>query len=315
MSVSSVATSALPRGHQRAWWQQPPNDTALAWALAQAARAHTGLLIVVARDTHQAHALESDLRILASELPVLHFPDWEMLPYDLFSPHPDIVSQRIGALYNMPGLTRGLLVVPIATLMQRLAPRSYISGSSLVLKRGQKLDLEGERRRLEGSGYRHVPQVLDPGDFAVRGALLDLYPAGSALPYRIEMLDTEVDTIRTFDPETQRSLDRVESVRLLPAREFPLDDDAVRRFRNALREGLPIDIRKCPLYQDIKEGATPAGIEYYLPLFFDHTDTLFDYAPHGALFALADGVLEAAEAFWKQTGERFENRRHDIERP
>ena len=316
MSSSESSTRILPHsGHKRAFWQQPPNDTALAFALARAARAHTGLLIVVARDTHQAQTLESDLRIFASDLPVLHFPDWEMLPYDLFSPHPDIVSQRIGALYNMPGLTRGLLVVPIATLMQRLAPRSYISGSSLVLKRGQTLDLDSERRRLEGSGYRHVPQVLDPGDFAVRGALLDLYPAGSALPYRIELLDTEVDTIRTFDPETQRSLDKVDSVQLLPAREFPLDNDAVRRFRNALREGLPIDIRKCPLYQDIKEGTTPAGIEYYLPLFFDHTDTLFDYAPANALFALAEGVLEASESFWKQTGERFENRRHDIERP
>ncbi len=314
--MSKALTPLLPRGAlKRAYWQQPPNDTALAFALAQAARVHAGLLVVVARDTHQAHALESDLRILASDLAVLHFPDWETLPYDLFSPHPDIVSQRIGALYNLPGLKRGLLVVPIATLMQRIAPRSYVSGSSLVLRTGQTLDLDSERRRLEGGGYRHVPQVLDPGDFAVRGALLDLFPAGSEWPYRVELLDTEVDSIRTFDPETQRSLDKVDEVRLLPAREFPLDDEGVRRFRNALRASLPIDVRKSPLYQDVKEGTTPAGIEYYLPLFFEHTDTLFEYLPADSLLALADGVFEASEAFWHQTGERFENRRHDIERP
>ncbi len=271
--------------------------------------------MVVARDTHQAQTLESDLRILAADLDVVHFPDWETLPYDLFSPHPDIVSQRIGALYRLPGLSRGLLVVPVATLMQRLAPRSFISGTSLVIEGGQQLDLDSERRRLENGGYRHVPQVLDPGDFAVRGALLDLFPTGSPLPYRIELLDTEVDTIRTFDPDTQRSLDRVSSVRLLPAREFPLDDEGVRRFRNALRERLPIDIRRCTLYQDIKEGTTPAGIEYYLPLFFENTETLFDYAPEHTLLALADGALPAADHFWEQTKERFENRRHDIERP
>jgi transcription-repair coupling factor (superfamily II helicase) len=160
-----------------------------------------------------------------------------------------------------------------------------------------------------------VPQVLDPGDFAVRGALLDVYPMGAAEPYRIELLDEEIDSIRSFDPESQRSLHKVDAVRLLPAREFPLDDAATRAFRNLLRERFDIDPRRCPLYQDLKQGSAPAGIEYYLPLFFPHTASLFDYFGDNVLCVLGEGALGAAEAFWAQTGERHEQRRHDLERP
>jgi transcription-repair coupling factor (superfamily II helicase) len=212
-------------------------------------------------------------------------------------------------------LKRGVLVVPVATLMQRLAPRSYITGSGLVLERAQKLDIASEQRRLEASGYRNVPQVAEPGDFAVRGALLDIFPMGSAEPYRIELFDDEIDSIRTFDPETQRSEQKVDSVRLLPAREFPLTEESAKAFRNALRERFPIDPRRCPLYQDIKEGVTPAGIEYYLPMFFERTETLFDYLPPGSLFVLGEGTLDAAETFWSATAARYEQRAHDVERP
>ena len=271
--------------------------------------------MVATRDTHAAHALEAELKVFAGELPVLHFPDWETLPYDLFSPHPDIVSQRVATLYRLPSTRRGVLVVPVATLMQRLSPVEFVAGNALVVETGQRLNLDVEKRRLETAGYRNVPQVLDPGDFAVRGALLDIYPMGSAEPYRIELLDEEIDSIRSFDPETQRSQQRVESVRLLPAREFPLDENAARAFRNLLRERFPIDPRRCPLYQDIKEGTAPTGIEYYLPLFFDKTATLFDYLGSDALCVLGQGVLGAAEAFWAQTSERYEQRRHDVERP
>ena len=299
---------------QRRYWT-PPHGSARALLLAEAARTHQGLLVVVARDTQRAQALESELKIFAGGLPVLHFPDWETLPYDAFSPHPEIVSQRIATLYQLPNVKRGVLVVPVATLMQRIAPRSHITGSGLVLAKGQKLDLAGEQRRLEASGYRNVPQVAEPGDFAVRGALLDIFPMGTTEPYRIELFDDEVESIRSFDPETQRSQQQVERVELLPAREFPLTDEAAKEFRGNLRERFPIDVRRCPLYQDMKEGVTPGGIEYYLPLFFQQTATLFDYLADDALFVLGEGAGEAADQFWAQTAERYDQRAHDIERP
>ena len=299
---------------QRRYWAAPAGSS---WALnvAEAARDHQGLLVVVTRDTQRAHTLEDELKIFAGALPVLHFPDWETLPYDVFSPHPEIVSQRIATLYQLPSVRRGVLVVPVGTLMQRLAPRSHVTGSGLVLNKGQKLDLQAEQRRLEAAGYRNVPQVAEPGDFAVRGALIDIFAMGAAEPYRVELFDDEIESIRSFDPETQRSQHQVESVELLPGREFPLTDEAAKHFRNALRERFPIDVRRCPLYQDMKEGVTPGGIEYYLPLFFPKTETLFDYLADDALFVLGEGVLDAADAFWTQTAERYDQRAHDIERP
>jgi transcription-repair coupling factor (superfamily II helicase) len=299
---------------QRRFWT-PPHGSARALLVAEAAKSHDGLTVVVTRDTQRAHALEDELRIFAGSLPVLHFPDWETLPYDVFSPHPDIVSQRIAALYQLPSVKRGVLVVSAATLMQRIAPRSHITGSGLMLYKGQKLDLASEQRRLEASGYRHVPQVAEPGDFAVRGALIDIFPMGAREPYRIELFDDEVESIRSFDAETQRSQQQVEKVELLPAREFPVSDDAAKAFRSRLRERFPIDVRRCPLYQDMKEGVTPGGIEYYLPLFFEHTATLFDYLADDALLVLGEGTVEAAEQFWTQTAERYDQRAHDIERP
>jgi len=299
---------------QRRYWS-PPDGSARALLIAETARAHPGLVVAVTRDTQRARALEDELRVFSSGLPVLHFPDWETLPYDVFSPHPEIVSQRIATLYQLPTTQRGVLVVPVATLMQRIAPRSHITGAGLVLDKGQKLDLAHEQRRLEASGYRHVPQVAEPGDFAVRGALIDIYPMGSDEPYRIELFDDEVESIRSFDPESQRSQQQVEKIELLPAREFPLTEESAKSFRSNLRERFPIDVRRCPLYQDIKEGVTPGGIEYYLPLFFEQTATLFDYLADDALFVLGEGAGEAADQFWAQTAERYDQRAHDIERP
>jgi transcription-repair coupling factor (superfamily II helicase) len=321
MNSTSLITAPLPvTPKQRRYWNAP-QGSALALALAEAGRRHDGLVVAVTRDTHAAHALEAEITVFAGGgLEVLHFPDWETLPYDLFAPHPDIVSQRVATLYRLPSLNRGVLVVPIATLMQRLAPRNYIAGSGLVLERKQRFDLGAEQRRLAAAGYRNVPQVLEPGDFAVRGAIVDIFPMGSAEPYRVELFDDEIDSIRTFDPESQRSANKVDSVRLLPAREFPLTEETARTFRNTLRERFPIDPRRCPLYQDIKEGTAPAGIEYYLPLFFagsafGPTETLFDYLAPGALFVLAEGALDAAEQFSVQALERYGQRAHDIERP
>ncbi len=314
--VPSLLRPPLPaKGQQRAYWRAP-HGSSLALAIAAVAREHAGVVLAVARDTQSAHRLEAEISAFVGvDTPVLHFPDWETLPYDLFSPHPDIVSQRIATLYRLPAVKRGVLVVPVATLMQRLAPRAFIAGSNLTLAVGDRFELEPERRRLDGAGYRHVPQVLEPGDYATRGALIDLYPMGAPEPYRIELFDEVIETIRTFDPETQRSLEKVERVALLSAREFPLTESATKAFRATLRERFPIDPRRCPIYQDIEEGVAPAGIEYYLPLFFEATETLFDYLGAQALVVAADGALDAAESFWASTGARYEERRHDIERP
>ncbi|MFC5570729.1 transcription-repair coupling factor [Lysobacter yangpyeongensis] len=309
----------LPKaGQQRAWWRAPASSSALAFHIASAAMAHAGPILAVARDNHGANQLESDLRTLLGHddaLPVLPFPDWETLPYDQFSPHPDIVSQRLAALHRLPTLRRGIVVVPVQTLLQRLAPLRHVVGGSFDVRVGQRLDLDAEKRRLESAGYRHVPQVLDPGDFAVRGGLLDVYPMGADSPFRVELLDDEIETIRVFDPESQRSLDRIDAVHLLPGRELPLDEASLKRALDTLRDRFDVDTRRSALYQDLKAGLAPAGVEYYLPLFFDRTATLFDYLADDALPVIADGAFEASEQFWKQTADRYEQRRHDIERP
>ena len=319
MSRSHYPAPPLPRaGQLRAFWRAPASPTALAWYLARAAQAHDGPLLVVARDTHGANQIEADLRVLLGDdpaLPVVAFPDWETLPYDRFSPHPDIISQRLAALHRLPGLKRGLVVVPVQTLMQRLAPTQYVIGGSFDLQVGQRLDLEAEKRRLESAGYRNVPQVMDPGDFAVRGGLLDVFPMGADAPLRVELLDEDIDSIRAFDPETQRSLDKVQAVRMLPGREVPMDDASIARVLDALRERFDVDTRRSSLYQDLKARLAPAGVEYYLPLFFDRTASLLDYFSIDVLPVIAPGVGEAAAAFWAQTGARYEQRRHDVERP
>ncbi|MCY7355373.1 MAG: transcription-repair coupling factor [Lysobacter sp.] len=319
LNPSEFPTPPLPKsGHQRTWWRAPASATALAWSIARAAKVHAGPLLVVARDNHAAHQLESDLRTLIGDdatLPVVPFPDWETLPYDRFSPHPDIVSQRLAALHRLPVLKRGIVVVPVSSLLQRLPPLRYVIGNTFDVRVGQTLDLDVEKRRLEAAGYRNVPQVLDPGDFAVRGGLLDVYPMGADTPYRIELFDEVIDTIRAFDPESQRSLDKIDAVQLLPGREVPLDEDALKRAMATLRDRFDIDTRRSALFQDLKAGLAPAGIEYYLPLFFDSTATLLDYLGDTALPVMVEGASEAADHFWAQTAERYEQRRHDIERP
>jgi len=316
---TSYPVPPLPRaGQLRAWWRAPASTSALAWHVARAAQAHGKPLLLVTRDNHGAHQAVADLQTLlgdAGTLPVVPFPDWETLPYDRFSAHPDIISQRLAALHRLPTLARGIVVVPVQTLLQRLAPLSHIVGGSFDLQVGQRLDMDAEKRRLESAGYRNVPQVMDPGDFAVRGGLLDVYPMGAAAPLRIELLDEDIDSIREFDPETQRSLDKVAAVKMLPGREVPMDEASLAKVLAALRERFDVDTRRSPLYQDLKAGVLPAGIEYFLPLFFNKTATLFDYLPEGFLTVVAPGVGEAADAFWEQTRGRYEQRRHDIERP
>jgi transcription-repair coupling factor (superfamily II helicase) len=304
----------LPAAAGKQHWGNLPG-AALSLAIAEAASAAKRFTLLLTADSQSAERLEQELKFFAPDLPVLHFPDWETLPYDLFSPHQDIISQRIASLYRLPELVHGVLVVPITTALHRLAPTKFLLGSSLVLDVGQKLDVEAMRTRLEASGYRYVDTVYEHGEFTVRGALIDLFPMGSKLPYRIDLFDDEIETLRTFEPDTQRSIDKVDSVRLLPAKEFPLQKEAVTRFKARFRERFDVDFRRSPIFQDLNSGITPAGIEYYIPLFFEETSTLFDYLPQDTQVFSLPGIEAAAETFWKDVRNRYEERRVDPERP
>ena len=312
--MSVLRLPSLPASAGKQQWGNLPG-AALSLAIAEAASNAGRFTLVLTEGSQSAERLQEELAFFAPDLPVLHFPDWETLPYDVFSPHQDIISQRIAALYRLPQLSRGILVVPIATALHRLAPKRFLLGSSLVLDVGQKLDVEQMRTRLEAAGYRCVDTVYEHGEFAVRGALIDLFPMGSDTPYRIDLFDDEIETLRTFDPENQRSVDKVESIRLLPAREFPLEKKAVTDFRGRFRERFDVDFRRCPIYQDLSSGITPAGIEYYLPLFFEETGTLFDYLPGDTQVFSLPGIEKAAEQFWQDARNRYEDRRVDPERP
>lgn len=287
----------------------------LSLAIAEASTASQGFSLVLAPDNATADRLTRELTFFAPEFTILKFPDWETLPYDIFSPHQDILSQRIATLYQLPSIQKGILVVPITTVLQRIAPISFILGSGLSVKLGDKINVEKMRARLESSGYRCVDTVYEHGEFAVRGALFDLFPMGSHMPYRIDLFDDEIDTLRTFDPETQRTIDKVDEINLLPAHEFPLDKESIKHFRQRFKDTFDVDYRRCPIYQDLSTGITPSGIEYYLPLFFEETATLFDYLPDNTtVFSLAH-IDVAAESFLRDVKNRYEDRCYDIEKP
>ena len=284
--------------------------------MAAAAEAHPGLVLVVAEDMKEAAALERGLGFfLSPETPVLAFPDWETLPYDIFSPLPELVSQRLSALHRLPGLAKGVIVTAVGTLMQRLPPRRFLDAHAFDLAPGDRVDIDALRGRLNDAGYHCVSQVMSNGEYAVRGALLDIYPMGSDWPYRLDLLDDELESIRTFDPETQRTRDRVERMRMLPAREFPLDKEGITRFRRAFRNAFEGDPQRSLVYREVSQGNAPGGLEYYLPLFFEETATLFDFLPDDTLVIHHQQCAEQLDAFMGQVEERYEQRRHDPERP
>ena len=289
----------------------------LSLALAELSAAHRGLVTVITPDSHSTDLLEQECRFFLSQKAhqLHHLPDWETLPYDLFSPHEDIISDRLHVLHQLGSLKRGLLILPIATLMQRLAPASFLMGRSFDLKIGDTLDLDAFRLQLEAAGYNAVSQVISHGEYALRGSLLDIFPMGNREPFRIDLFDDEIETIRSFDPETQLSQDKVDSFHLLPGHEFPLDDAGIKGFRKRYRERFEGDPQASRIYTSVSEGAPVGGIEYYLPLFFDQTATLFDYLPDNTLLCHFDSLNDDASEFFKDVSERYEQRRHDTERP
>jgi transcription-repair coupling factor (superfamily II helicase) len=285
-------------------------------AIAEAAALATGPLIVLAPSSRDAETLSDEIRFFAERrLAVRVFPDLETLPYDSFSAHPDIASARLATLAELPRARSGLWIVAVDTLLQRLPPRSYIDAYSLKVKVGTALDLDSLRAQLQAAGYVAVTQVVAHGEFAVRGSLIDVFPMGSENPYRIDLLDRDVDSIRHFDPDTQRSGDRLERIELLPARETPLNPDAVREFRRRYRLRFPGDLSDHAVYRDVSQAIASGGIEYFLPLFFERSSHLFEYLPRGAVVVDVNDASEATGALWQGIVERHEQLRHDRHRP
>jgi len=293
------------------------HGSAAALALAEAARQDDRPWLIIEPDSRSLERRRAELGFFLREgLPVLTLPDWEVLPWDLFSPLPDIVSERLRTLAELPGLRRGLVLVTLDTLLQRLAPSGWVAARSFDLAVGDTLALEAFRMRLIEAGYASVAQVGAPGEFAVRGSLLDVFPMGTEHPLRIDLFDDRIDAIRRFDPETQRSLDALPALRLLPAREFPLDPDAIRAFRRRWRSRFEGDPTRSPLYTGVSDGYAPAGIEFWSSLFFEDTGTLFDYLPARTVIADftqdREGGLSRA---WRSIQDRHAERSGDIERP
>jgi transcription-repair coupling factor (superfamily II helicase) len=282
--------------------------------LAELARQATPLAVVCA-SAWDANRLAEELRWFAPALRVCAFPDWETLPYDAFSPHPDLISERLATLHQISRGDFDIAVVALSTALYRLAPPAFLAAHTFFLKQKDILDEAAFRAQMALGGYTHVTQVYAPGEFSVRGGLIDLFPMGSAVPYRIDLFDNEIETLRAFDVDTQRSIYPVSEVRLLPAREFPLDEAGIKRFRQNFRERFEGDPLKSKLYKDVSNGLAPAGIEYYLPLFFEQTATLFDYLPKAARL-VAHGALDpAGQAFWTDAQGRHRLLSGDKDRP
>src|SRR5688572_17565168 len=302
-----------PRGRQR--WHQL-YGSARSLAIAEAVEADTRPYLVIARDARELDQLRAELSFfLGDSRPIHALPDWEVLPYDVFSPHPDIISERLAALAELPRLKSSIVLAAADTLGQRIAPRGYVDARTFNLAVGDKLPIEPLRARLVESGYASVSQVSAPGEFALRGSLFDVFPMGAETPLRVDLFDDEIEVIREFDPDTQRSGESLKHVRLLPGREMPLDADAVKAFRLRYRKRFEGDPTRSVIYRGVSDGLAPPGIEFYLPLFFDSTDTLLDYLPPTTVVCAGTGLAAEFERAARVVAERFEERRHDIERP
>ncbi len=285
-----------------------------ALAVAQLATRGRRLLLVTANPL-DAQRLREEIAWVAPNLRTHLLPDWETLPYDSFSPHQDLISERLSTLYAVSRGEADLVLVPASTALYRMAPPAFLAAYTFFLKQGERLDVEQLRMQMATAGYTHVTQVVSPGEFSVRGGLIDLFPMGAALPFRIDLFDDEVESIKTFDPDSQRTVYPVPEIRMLPAREFPMDDAGRTHFRSRFREIFEGDPSRVSLYKDVSNGIAPAGVEYYLPLFFDDTATLFDYLPADAAVVLHRDVPAAIDAFWRDARSRYDFLKGDRSRP
>ena len=299
-----------------------PSGSADALVLAQLALREKALgkvTAIVVADPADGQRLIDEMAFFQPQLRCVLFPDWETLPYDSFSPHQDLISERLATLWRISQCDSqtgaDVVLVPATTALYRLAPPSFLAGTTFHFKAKQKLNEAKLKAQLTLAGYSHVTQVVGPGEYAVRGGLIDLFPMGSLVPFRVDLFDDEIDSIRTFDPDSQRSLYPVPEVRLLPGREFPMDEGARTLFRNRWRELLDGDPTRSRIYKDMGAGVATAGIEYYLPLFFEQTASVFDYLGPKAVVVLHGDLEPVFAHFWQDTRERYRLMQGDPERP
>lgn len=313
----SIFTPTLAKGKGDSIHWGSLHGSSLALSIANAAKQAKGPVLLVTADTPSAIKLEKELAyfLRGKGIQALLFPDWETLPYDNFSPHQDIVSQRLETLYRLTQAQNSVFIVPVNTLMLRMAPVDYLGKYLLILKVKQTLDIAKFRAGLERAGYQHVNQVMGHSEFSIRGSIIDLYPMGSPHPYRIDLFDDEVDSIRLFDPDTQRSGEKVDEIKLLPAREFPIDKEGIALFRQQYLEKFETNNAKESLYYQVGKGLMPGGIEYYLPLFFKQSATLFDYLHPDTMLMLHGDLAAACEFYWTDVNERYEQLRYNLSRP
>jgi transcription-repair coupling factor (superfamily II helicase) len=304
----------IKSAHDKIAWGQL-TGAGLSIAIANGVKSQQAFTLLVAPDAQAASKLEIELDYLLPEHFVALFPDWETLPYDHFSPHQDIISQRLSVLSQLSKHQQGVLIVTASNLMLRTAPKSFIYGNSFNFSCGQSIDLNEIRNTLVKAGYTQVQQVVSHGEYALRGSLIDLYPMGSKHPYRIDLFDDEIDSIRLFDPETQRSRDKIDSIDLLPAHEFGTNSEDIEQFRINYREQFGASTDKQSVYMQVSQGSLPAGVEYYLPLFFTETATVFDFLPSHTCIMLLGDIEHAATQFWQDTQKRYESRNVDKLRP
>lgn len=294
----------------------PLPGCSLAYTLAQLAMQQPGLWVMITEDMQSAYTLQQEIPWFLGDapIPVALFPDWETLPYDPFSPHQDIISERLHWLSRLPQLKRAILIIAVQTLMQPVPPPSYVQAHSLVLAVGDTFDLSAKRSALEQAGYQCVRQVMTPGEFAVRGSIIDIYPMGASMAYRIDLLGDDIDSIRPFDPETQQSTGKVPTITLLPAREYPLDDDSITRFGIHWTQRFE-HAHKSPILAAVEEQRAFPGLEYYLPLFFEARTQLLEHLPKTAGIVSIGDLQSHAQAFWQRIGERYHQFRHNREHP
>ncbi len=302
-----------PQSPQVSWGQLYGSAQSL--AVAQAAGEYPGVVCVITGSAASADRLEQELRFFAQDLSISRFSDYETLPYDAFSPPQALIAERLATLSELANDNAVTLVVNAQALLTRLPPPGYIAARSMSIEVGEQLDRQTMCEQLVSHGYLHVEKVVDPGEFAVRGSLLDVFPTGSGFPIRVDLFDEEIESLRSFDPESQLSTGGVERIRILPAREFPFDADAVRGFRQRFRDHLPGEPNRSIVYRDISAAHLPAGIEYFLPLFFDRTGSLLDHLPKNALIVMMEDAVEGLESGWTLVEDRYAQLSGDLERP
>ena len=313
---SPLATPTLLPTGKTNYWQQL-SGSAASLAIQTLSEQEQAPIIIVCAEAQHMHKLERELDFFSkdSNKEILRLPDWECLPYDRFSPHQDIISERLLSLFSLPKMQSGIVITTASAISHRLAPTEYVLNNAINFSVGDELDTNAFTQQLINAGYYAVSQVMSPGEYAVRGGIIDVFPSGTKQPFRLDLFDTEIEHIKLFDPETQRSISSVKNIRLLPAREFPLDEAGIETFRRNFRETFAGDPQNTVVYPEISKGIAPAGSEYYLPLFFQQTATFFDYLPDNSILVFTEGAQSQLDQFQKESQQRFDSLSSDMEWP